>query len=151
MTKLFISNSVRIFYLYVLGVGPLNSLFCPGGGILYTMIVPGGKGFALFESCPWGLSRGRGMVLDEIDSCINGLLLSSPLTFLEWPEAKSSGVVAKYEFITLSSCSVSQMSQSRLVSKTLSYALTIDLSSFGFVKKSLTVFCRSTNSFLVQY
>ena len=38
-TKLFISNSVRIFYLYVPGVVPLNPLFCPGGGFLYTMIV----------------------------------------------------------------------------------------------------------------
>ena len=42
MSKLFISNSVRIFYLYVPGLGPLTSLFCPEGGFLYTMIVPGG-------------------------------------------------------------------------------------------------------------
>ena len=42
-TKLFISNSIRISYLYVPGVGPLNSLFCPGGGFLYTMIVSGGR------------------------------------------------------------------------------------------------------------
>ena len=63
MKKLFISNSVRIFYLYV--SGPLNSLFCPGGGFLYTMIVPGERVFAPFEWCP------RGMVLGDIDSCIN--------------------------------------------------------------------------------
>ena len=55
--KLFISNSVRIFYLYVEGGGHLNSLFCPGGGFLYTVIVPG-EGFLPLLSrvlgvCPW--------------------------------------------------------------------------------------------------
>ena len=64
------------FYLYVLGVGPLNSLFSLGGGFLYTMIVPGGgflppsshvpgicpggRVFAPFESCPRDLSWGDG-------------------------------------------------------------------------------------------
>ena len=32
---------------------------CPGGGVV----------FALFKSCPGGLSP-RGMVMDEIDTCI---------------------------------------------------------------------------------
>ena len=50
-------------------MGPFNSLFCPGGGFLYTMIVLGERVFAPFESCPGGLSQG--MVLDEIDSCIS--------------------------------------------------------------------------------
>ena len=44
-------------------MGPLTSLFCPGGGFLYTMIVLGG-GF-----CPLGVVSG-GMVLDETDSYI---------------------------------------------------------------------------------
>ena len=40
------------------GVGPLNFLFCPGGGFLYTMIVPWG-GFLppssrVPEVCPEG-------------------------------------------------------------------------------------------------
>ena len=48
------SNSVRIFYLYVPGVGPLNSLFCPGGGFLYTTIVTGE------EVVSGGLSREDG-------------------------------------------------------------------------------------------
>ena len=66
MTKLFISNSVRIFYLYVPGVEPLNSLFCPEGGFLYTMIVPGREFLPPSSSVPGG----EGVVLDEIDSCI---------------------------------------------------------------------------------
>ena len=50
------------------GWGPLNSLFCPGGGFLYTMIVPGGgilpSSSRVSRVCP------RGMGLDEIDRCI---------------------------------------------------------------------------------
>ena len=56
------------FYLYVPGVGPLNSLFCLGGGFLYTMIVLGGW-FLLPSSRVPGICPG-GMVLDETDSCI---------------------------------------------------------------------------------
>ena len=55
-------------------MGPLNSLFCPEGGLLYTMTVRG-EGFLPFRVVSWGLSGGggrRGMVLDEIDSCIIG-------------------------------------------------------------------------------
>ena len=64
-TKLFISNSVRvyrhiceIFYLYVARGEAFDSLFCPEGRVLYTMIVPGGRVFAPFKFCPGGLSRG---------------------------------------------------------------------------------------------
>ena len=65
-TKLFISNSVRvyryiceIFLLYVPGVGLLTPCFVPRGGFLYTMIVPGGRVFAPLEACP-GFVPGRG-------------------------------------------------------------------------------------------
>ena len=47
-------------------MGPLTSLFCPEGGFLYTVIVPGEKVFPF-------VSRRYvpgGVVLDEIDSCI---------------------------------------------------------------------------------
>ena len=61
-TMLFISNSVRIFYFYVPGVGHLNSLFCPGApGVFVCNDCPG--------ACSRGLSQG-GMVLDEIDICM---------------------------------------------------------------------------------
>ena len=49
-------------------MGPLNSLFCPGGGFLYTMIVPG-EGFLPPSSRVPG-----GVVLDEIYSCITIML-----------------------------------------------------------------------------
>ena len=39
-TKLFISNSVRIFYLYVPGVRPLTSLFCPGADCSGVRVLP---------------------------------------------------------------------------------------------------------------
>ena len=45
------------------GDGVFDSPFCPGGGILYTMIVPGG-GFLPHKS----RARPGGMLLDEIDS-----------------------------------------------------------------------------------
>ena len=45
-----------------------DSLFCPEGRVLYAMIVPGGRVFAPFKSCPRGLPRG--MVMDETDTCI---------------------------------------------------------------------------------
>ena len=54
-------------------MGLLTPCFVPGEGFLYTIIVPGGGVFAPFESCPGGLSRGGGMVLDEIDTCITPL------------------------------------------------------------------------------
>ena len=55
-------------------MGPLNSLLCPGGGFLYTMIVQGG-GFLP----PSSRVAGGGKVLDEIDSCISGSKLFSKL------------------------------------------------------------------------
>ena len=48
-------------------MGLLTPCSVPRGGILYTMTVLG-VGFSPFKSCPGGLSRG--MVLDEIDTCI---------------------------------------------------------------------------------
>ena len=52
-------------------MGPLNSLFCPEGGFLYTMIVPG-EGFCPLRVVLWGFVwGGGGMVLDEIDSCVS--------------------------------------------------------------------------------
>ena len=47
--------------------GSLNSLFCPGEGFLYTMIVTGG-GFLPPSSRVLGVCHG-GMVLNEIDRC----------------------------------------------------------------------------------
>ena len=41
-TKLFISNNVRTLYLYVPGVGPLNSLFCTGEGFFVHNDCQGG-------------------------------------------------------------------------------------------------------------
>ena len=51
-------------------MGLLTPCSVPTRGFLYTMIVPGGggRGFALFKSCPGG------MVMDEIDTCIKGTL-----------------------------------------------------------------------------
>ena len=60
-TKLFISNSVRVYTfvkLYVPGMGLLILCFVPREGFLYTVIVLGGRVFALFELYPGGLSRG---------------------------------------------------------------------------------------------
>ena len=45
-------------------MGLLTPCFVPRGGLLYTMVVSGGRAFAPFESCLGG------MVLDEIDRCI---------------------------------------------------------------------------------
>ena len=49
-------------------MGAFDSLYCPEGpgGLLYRMIVPEG-GFLLPSSRVPG-----GMVMDEIDTCING-------------------------------------------------------------------------------
>ena len=73
-TKLFISNSVRvyryiceIFYLYVPGVGLLTPCFVPRGKFLYIMIVTGGGFLAPLRV----VFLGGGMVLDETDSCIS--------------------------------------------------------------------------------
>ena len=70
-TKLFISNSVRvyryiceIFLLYVPRMRLLTPCFVPREGFLYTVIVPRGRDFASFKSCPGGI------VLGEIDTCI---------------------------------------------------------------------------------
>ena len=52
-------------------MGLLTLFSVSRGGFLYTMIVPGGRVFAPFKSCPGGLSQG-GMVMDEIDTCITG-------------------------------------------------------------------------------
>ena len=48
--------------------GAFDSLFCPEGRVLYTMIVSGGKGFCSLQVVSWGFVWG--MVLDEIDTCI---------------------------------------------------------------------------------
>ena len=47
-------------------MGLLTPYSVPRGGLLYTVIVPGGGGriFAPFKSCPGG------MILDETDTCI---------------------------------------------------------------------------------
>ena len=51
-------------------MGLLTPSFVPRGGILYTMIVPGG-GFLLPSSrVPGVCAGGGGMVMDEIDTCI---------------------------------------------------------------------------------
>ena len=47
------------------GVGLLTPCSVPREGFLYTMVVPGGRVFAPFKSCPGG-----GMVSDEIDTLI---------------------------------------------------------------------------------
>ena len=52
-------------------MGLLTPCFVPGEGFLYTIIVPGG-GFLLPSSRVPGVCPGGGMVLDEIDTCING-------------------------------------------------------------------------------
>ena len=49
--------------------GAFGSLFCPEGRAFYTMIVPAG-GFLLPSSRVPGVCPG-GMVMDEIDTCIN--------------------------------------------------------------------------------
>ena len=51
-------------------MGLLTPCFVPGEGFLYTIIVPGG-GFLLPLSRVPGVCPGGGMVLDEIDTCIN--------------------------------------------------------------------------------
>ena len=55
------------------GWGFLTPCSVPRGGFLYTLIVPGG-GFLLPSSCVLGACP-RGMVLDEIDTCIMEQLL----------------------------------------------------------------------------
>ena len=60
-TKLFISNSVRIFYLHV--PGPLNSLICPGRGFFTQSLSQGERRLLPSSSrapgvCPGG--RGGG-------------------------------------------------------------------------------------------
>ena len=48
----------------------IDSLYCPEVRVFVENDCPWGKVFAPFKSCPGGLSRGRGMVMDEIDTCI---------------------------------------------------------------------------------
>ena len=48
------------------GGGAFDSLFCPEGRAFVHNDCPGGRVFAPFKS----FSRGGGMVLDEIDTCI---------------------------------------------------------------------------------
>ena len=50
------------------GGGAFDSLFCPKGRVLYTMIVPGG-GFCPLRVVSREFVLG-GMVLNEIDACI---------------------------------------------------------------------------------
>ena len=52
--------------------GAFDPLFCPEGRVFVHSDCPGRGAFALFKSCPGG------MVLDEIDTCINPSLESSP-------------------------------------------------------------------------
>ena len=61
----------EVFTLYVPGVGLLTLCSLPRGGFLYTIIVPGGGKFLLPSSCVLGVCPGRGMVMDEIDTCIS--------------------------------------------------------------------------------
>ena len=61
-------------------MGPLSSLLCPGGGILYTVIVHG-RGF-LPPSSPVQGGLSQGVVLDETDSCINRVLFCFLKTLL---------------------------------------------------------------------
>ena len=51
-------------------MGSLAPHFVSGGGVLYTMIVPGGGFLPPSSRVPRG---GGGVVLDEIDSCITEL------------------------------------------------------------------------------
>ena len=60
----FIDTFMKFFNFMSRGVGLLTLCFVPRGGLLYTMIVPGGRVFAPFKSHPGGLSRG--MVMDEL-------------------------------------------------------------------------------------
>ena len=63
-----VSEFIDIFVKLSDFMGLLTPCSVPRGAFLYTMIVPG-EGFAPFKLCPWGLSRGRGVVMDEIDTC----------------------------------------------------------------------------------
>ena len=51
-------------------MGLLTPCLVPRGEFLYSMIVPE-EGFLLPSSCVPGVCPGAGMVLDEIDACIN--------------------------------------------------------------------------------
>ena len=51
-------------------MGLLTPCFVQRGGVLYTMIVPGG-GFLLPSSRVLGVCPEGGMVLDETDTCIS--------------------------------------------------------------------------------
>ena len=91
-------NSFQIVYRYIhyryifgfmsQGWGLLTPCFVPRGGFLYITIVPRGRVFVPFKSCPGSLSQGGGgMVLDEIDTCIKrhrdtGYSLSFPSQFI---------------------------------------------------------------------
>ena len=59
------------------GVGPLNSLFCPGEGFLHNDCL-GGEGFFTLRALSGG--GGGRMVLDEIHSCI-----TIPMLRTIWP------------------------------------------------------------------
>ena len=61
----FLDIFVKFSNFYVPGVGLLTPCSVPRGGFLYKIIVPGGRVFAPFKSYPGG------MVMDEIDTCIN--------------------------------------------------------------------------------
>ena len=52
------------------GGGAFDSLICPEGRIFVHNDCPGRRVSAPFKSCPRGLSRGGGVVLDETDTCI---------------------------------------------------------------------------------
>ena len=67
----FINTSVKFSYFMSQGVGLLTPCLVPRGGILYAMIVLGG--FCRLRVVSQGFVPEVGMVLDEIDSCINGL------------------------------------------------------------------------------
>ena len=70
-------------------MGAFDSLFCPKG-FFYIMIVPRGRVFVPFKSCPRSVSQEfvpGGMVLDEIDTYIkrnrdSGYPLSFPSQFI---------------------------------------------------------------------
>ena len=64
----FIDTFVKFSNFMSRGWG-FDSLFCPEGRVLYTMIVPG-EGFLLSSSPVPGVCPSGGMVLDEIDTCI---------------------------------------------------------------------------------
>ena len=57
--------------------GAFDSLYCPEGRVFVLNDCPGGRVLAPFKSCPGGLSRG--VVIDEIDTCISFGLVR-PLT-----------------------------------------------------------------------